>query len=283
MMDISVVQQYIRDVRADHSCAHFDRALDVFDSYKFTDHLLMCDEAMNSFPHSTDDARVAYILGQCKECMVGILTQQGIQLVHDIYLSKATEIAAGVRALQDYAPEDDLLQILNTDLSAKDVMMECLALTCKFKPEELMMLIESVDLSTIDALKAILREKQVAELNHFTPEHISVWKKWREYAQLTEEDWILSMCQFSSSMNLPFTQYFSLYLKQCGHKLLMTTPQEYDAVARDLLCMAYLSCDAFAEPLMTLKGIIKTIHLSPAEATALDVAITTLSVDFNQK
>lgn len=283
MIELAVVRNYIALVKRDHSVQWFDDAIKVFENYAYSDHLQVYDEAINSFPHSTDESRAGYILDQTKEMLIGILQQQGITVKHDIYLTDVTELAAGVRALQDYQPEEDFIQILCIDQSAKESLMACLCHTTKYHVFKLQELIDTVDTSTIDALKAILREKQVVNLHMFTPEHAAVWRRWREFSQLSEEDWISQFCQFSEVMGLPFQSYLTLYKAQCSDRLQLESQEQVDLVAKDMLSMAYLSGDSYTTPLVPLKATVQKLHLDMKQQLALDMRITNLSVEFNQK
>lgn len=277
MISDLVVRNYIARVRNDPSVDTFDRFIEVFDYYQFPGYLDVMEEIMLSYPDATDEDRVRFIFQRLKGMVIDLLAQQGIVVNEEVITSTLLEFADGVRAIQDYTPEEDLLRIAESDLPAIEALAECVALTSIVKAHESLMFLVSVNESTIALIKDALSNKHNEHDDPIPEEQLAQWKKWKELQSLDDSDYVVQFTRQSGSMGLPMQLYMNLWMShRSGELSELHTTGAFEAIAKDLLSLAFISEDCWKQPLVTLKQTIRTLHLDGTDVAKLDMSLTNL-------
>jgi len=210
--------------------------------------------------------------------MDDLIHQRGIHTTEGVTLHQKTNLMRGLMALEHYENPQHLLDIMNSDVNEIEKLAEMLAIVTEEDEDDMMTWFDDVLPSYIGTLRDALETQNENDASEdeviYQAQRIAMYQ---QFCNFLGKDNLIMTDLFKRG--LPVALPYKNYLDVIGRQFEAMEP---DAIAENMLGMAYASSDGMENPISAIQPLLETVIADPAKITRVDVRITDLFVRFNQ-
>lgn len=275
----SELKNYLTMASSAEEVKVFDDAVVVFEKYGLTEYMDMFEDVSFNDPDANDVAVVDSLKTNLLAVLNHLLVMQGLHRADHMLPSQVVEFADAMYMVVDYEDRATVEQLLEADMPVQELAAEILALLTPYSVDEVMGLFESVD----DNFRQSLKNRLTDHAERKVPEELaSVEPQLKAYAAYKdvvghEQIYPDKFYGHVGIMGMSYKDYLNMYqADNAENDLTVVDPR---LIAKDLVGMAFLSCDGVDNPLITVRKHLNELFADMNITTKVDVAVSKLTVE----
>jgi hypothetical protein len=275
---LDLLRDYLNDATTPEMTEAIRAACELFDQFGLDTYeqdyegLLMLDG--NADQNATFDS----IYDMTKAVQHKLLEEHGVVISEDARISELNVFLRALRLLEgDYDAPEQIISTIGMEGVAEDIFVELVQLVIGRDSEAIAHLVTHVDQRLLQLIMQRAEANHAVVLSHdeqvLKQQRVILYNNFVQFAQLKN----LKLA-YLLTHGLDVGHPFNTYLNLIGQDFNEMEPQ---AIAHELICMAFVSADAWANPRIEIKKHLDSYLSDIDKITKVDLFVNDLLLKFN--
>lgn len=273
---LDILQQYLNDCASPEDAAALGAAQDIFDRFGLQTQDMGYEQIIILADDSDPGETLQSIVNLTSELQDSLLHQHGVRVYDQTPISVQTDILSALLQIPELEDKHDVISIAQQPYGAVEVLAELVQHVTQHTAEDLMTHLEFVSNQLIQSVANLASQNQIREddemerLNRNA--RIDRFGRFMDFCKLTESP-IQQLIKQGVDAGFPFEMYVNLI----GRDFEQMPVEE---AAANLLGMALLSEDGYANPGAIIAEKLELLIADPEKLTKVSMAVREMLLRF---
>lgn len=273
------LKNYITQISSAETVDLFDNAVEVFDKYEMEEYMFVFEKTIGEMSEKSEVEVLDALMVNLRTALEYLLQIQGIVVVAEATISQITKIADGLYDIIYFENKQLLSDICSTDETDAEKASVLLALVIDMHEEEILSIIETIEDSFVPNFKERLNQvEKDTEVAKTLKENIAMYIKFKDIICKKKAIWSDKFLTEIASISLPFEVYIKQYKTEK-----VNLPDDIETIAKTLLGIACISCDAYTNPIISIKKVLNDIYSDLNFSTSIDIQVSKFTTELTRE